>query len=116
MPALLPLRPWSGLALLAIAGLSSPLAATAEGLAVPVPLQCRLADGPWRPCLMQVERMGLAWQLKLNGEQISFSHDGRGNVRMRRERQDWVPVQARWSPDAALCWDGVCAKGELPLD
>lgn len=99
-----------GLLLLAMLG------AGAGGLAAPVPLQCRLGDGPWRPCVMRVESVGLAWQIQLNGEQISFRHDGRGRVRMRRASQEWVPVEARWSDDAALCWDGVCARGDLPLD
>lgn len=81
-----------------------------------VPLQCRLGDGPWRQCEMHVLQVGQQWQLRVNGEQISFSHDGLGNVRMRRGLSGWMPVEARWSPDASLCWDGVCARGDLPLD
>lgn len=92
------------------------LGAGAAELAAPVPLQCRLAQGPWRPCVMRVQILGVAWQLELNGEQISFHHDGQGQVRMRRGAHDWVAVESRWSEEAALCWDGVCAKGDLPLD
>jgi hypothetical protein len=65
---------------------------------------------------MQIQQLGVAWRLQLNGDAISFSHDGKGNVRMQQGRGSWVPVQPRWTPDAALCWDGICAKGDLPLD
>jgi len=92
------------------------MAAAAGELARPIPLQCRLGDGPWRQCQMRVERLGVAWQLEVNGEAIGFSHDGKGNVQMRRGSSSWVPVQAHWSAEAALCWDGICAKGDLPLD
>ncbi|MCH9713080.1 MAG: hypothetical protein K0U63_00795 [Cyanobacteria bacterium] len=81
-----------------------------------VPLRCRLDGGPWRDCLMVVERMGEAWQLLLGSEQFGFQHDGSGQVQMRRGQAPWLPVQARWTADAALCWDGICAQGNIPLD
>jgi len=31
-------------------------------------------------------------------------------------RSAWIPVDVHWSDDPALCWDGVCAQGDLPLD
>jgi hypothetical protein len=92
------------------------VASVGAELPEPIPLQCRLGAGPWRSCQMRVDQLGVAWQLHVNGEAISFSHDGQGNVRMQRGRSTWVPVQPHWSPEAALCWDGVCAKGDLPLD
>jgi hypothetical protein len=86
------------------------------GLAEPVELQCRLGDGPWQNCQMRVVALGLSWQLLLDGEQIGFQHDGKGNVRMQRAKGSWEPVQANWNAEAALCWNGVCARGDLPLD
>ena len=35
-----------------------------------VPLQCRLADGPWQDCHMQVEELGLHWFLLVGGQRI----------------------------------------------
>ncbi len=81
-----------------------------------VPLRCRLDGGPWRDCVMVVERLGEAWQLLLGSEQFGFQHDGSGQVQMRRGQARWLPVQARWTADAALCWDGLCAQGNIPLD
>jgi hypothetical protein len=103
----------AGLGLAGLMGQTIVLAGERPSL---VPLQCRLGDGPWRQCEMHVLQVGQQWQLRVNGEQISFSHDGLGNVRMRRGLSGWMPVEARWSPDASLCWDGVCARGDLPLD
>lgn len=87
-----------------------------ESVPEPVLLECRLGDGPWQHCQMRVVDLGVRWRLLVAGEQIGFQHDGRGNVRMQRSRGGWIPVQAHWSNDAALCWDGVCARGDLPLD
>lgn len=81
----------------------------------PVALQCQLDGGPWRDCLMRIESIGQRWSLQVGQEQVRFEHDGSGLVRMRREGR-WVPVQPHWRADAALCWDSICAKGEIPLD
>lgn len=89
---------------------------TRAGMAEAVLLQCRLDEGPWQDCQMRVLDLGLSWRLLVNGEQIGFQHDGKGNVQMQRARGSWVPVQAHWSAEAALCWNGVCARGDLPLD
>jgi hypothetical protein len=89
---------------------------TRSVLAEPVLLHCRLGDGPWQACQMRVADLGLSWQLLVNGERIDFRHDGKGNMRMQRARGSWVPVQAHWNAEAALCWNGVCARGDLPLD
>lgn len=82
----------------------------------PVPVRCRLAGGPWQDCQMLIERIGERWCLVVGAERVWFEHDGRGRVRMLRGSGGWIPVDARWTADAALCWDGICAKGELPLD
>lgn len=81
-----------------------------------VPLRCQVNGGVWRECQMVVERVGSLWQLVLGSERFGFEHDGRGQVRMRSGEGEWKPVQARWTADAALCWDGLCAQGDLPLD
>lgn len=91
-------------------------ASRAEPQHPPVPLRCRLEGGPWQDCRMTVEGLGERWSLLVGSERLSFEHDGRGRVRMQRGSRDWRPVEAQWTADAALCWDGVCAKGEIPLD
>jgi len=88
----------------------------ADGPLDPVELRCRMGNGPWRDCLMVVEQIGATWSLQVGSERIDFAHDGRGQVRMQRGRAAWIPVQSRWGKDATLCWDGICAKGEIPLD
>jgi hypothetical protein len=102
------------LAALLLTGIQ-PAASRGEVPLPPLALQCQLDGGPWRDCVMRIESIGQRWHLMVGREQVWFEHDGRGLVRMRRGR-GWVPVQPHWSADAALCWDGVCAKGEIPLD
>lgn len=87
----------------------------------PIPLRCREGSGPWRDCSLEVERLGERWSLLLDGQRLEFRHDGRGTVTMQRSSTAdpspaWVPVEALWTEDPALCWNGVCAQGDLPLD
>jgi hypothetical protein len=28
----------------------------------------------------------------------------------------WIPVESTWIAGPALCWNGVCAQGDIPLD
>jgi hypothetical protein len=81
-----------------------------------IPLECRLGEGPWRDCSMQVEQIGAHWTLIVEGERYEFRHDGRGSVRMLSSGEGWRPVSSRWNEDTSLCWDGVCARGDIPLD
>jgi hypothetical protein len=120
-------RPRSGLERVALAGLSAVIA-LAWSSAVPLraqssppspqryPVRCRLAAGPWTPCVMTIEQLGERWWLELGGHRVDFRHDGRGSVQMQRPPGQWQNVTSRWSDEQALCWDGVCAKGEFPLD
>ncbi|MEB3234264.1 MAG: hypothetical protein VKM98_02450 [Cyanobacteriota bacterium] len=98
--------------------LTTLLAAAPLQAQVPVPaqLRCRLAAGPWQHCRMALDADGLGWQLQIGAEQIRFRHDGRGAVAMERSGHAWQPVEARWLSDASLCWDGVCTRGQIPLD
>ena len=88
----------------------------ADSLPGQVSLQCRLADGPWQDCHMQVEKLGLHWFLLVGGQRIEFRHDGRGKVTMLKPSGGWQPVHSRWVENTDLCWDGVCARGDIPLD
>lgn len=81
-----------------------------------IALECRLASGPWQPCQMKVERLGAHWWLLIGDQRLEFRHDGRGQVTMQRGQENWRQVDSRWGDDASLCWDGVCARGEIPLD
>jgi hypothetical protein len=90
--------------------------AAQDGEAFSVPLRCQVDGGAWRACLMVVQQVGSQWHLVLGSERFGFQHDGRGLVQMQRGAGAWTPVQARWSADASLCWDGLCAQGAIPLD
>jgi len=79
-------------------------------------LQCRLSSGPWLPCRMEIRDIGLHWVLRIGEQRIEFRHSGDGAVRMQKGAGPWQPVKASWQADASLCWDGVCAKGAIPLD
>ncbi len=81
-----------------------------------VPLQCRLADGAWQSCTMRVDRLGEHWWLELGRRRIEFRHDGHGGIAMRWPGGPWRPVNSRWKSDGSLCWDGICARGAIPLD
>jgi hypothetical protein len=81
-----------------------------------LPLECRLGDGPWQACWMEVIEVGRHWVLRVGPRQLEFQHDGRGGVRMQRDGGPWRPVTARWQAPRDLCWDGLCARGEIPLD
>ena len=100
--------------LLGLFGLLQSVAATE--LVSDAPLRCRLGNGPWQPCRMVVQADGLGWELTIGQQRIGFRHDARGSVSMRKGPSPWKSVEARWMGDAALCWDGVCAQGAIPLD
>jgi hypothetical protein len=102
----------AGLMALAMAGVGLQ-AQTLPGL---VALECRLDEGPWQTCQMQVEQIGAHWFLLVGGQRIEFRHDGRGSVTMQKPSGGWRPVSSRWQEDTSLCWDGVCTRGDIPLD
>lgn len=82
-----------------------------------VPLECRLDSGAWSRCIMEVERLGEHWWICAGDQRIEFRHDGKGSITMQRGAgSPWQAVRASWSADATLCWDGVCARGAIPLD
>lgn len=80
-----------------------------------VPLECRLGEGPWQNCQMRVEQLGAHWFLLIGDRRIEFRHDGRGAVTMGEEGRS-QPVTSRWGEDRSLCWNGTCARGDIPLD
>jgi len=104
VPALLPLV--LGLGLVGLPALASQL----------VPLECRLDGGAWIPCTMAVEQLGVHWWISAGNLRVDFRADGRGGVAMRRSKAPWRAVSASWTAEAALCWNGVCARGAIPLD
>jgi len=92
---------------------------------VVVPLRCRVGNGPWQGCAMEVEQPGARWTLVVGQRRIGFRHDGSGTVRMQdpehgrqsgSHERGWIPVETSWIAGPALCWNGVCAQGDLPLD
>ena len=98
-----------------------PLSFSVQAAPVLIQLQCRLAAGPWQPCRMEVEQVGGHWWLLVGKRRIEFRHDGKGTVTMQglpahgSSSQGWRRVSSRWE-DTSLCWDGICARGPIPLD
>lgn len=100
-----------------------PLLHPGASLAQSVPLRCRVGDGPWQGCAMEVDQPGARWTLVLGQRRIGFRHDGSGTVRMQDPAPQsgvnghgWIPVETSWIAGPALCWNGVCAQGDIPLD
>lgn len=81
-----------------------------------VPLECQLRQGQWQPCWLTIIEVGQRWWLDVGGQRIEFRSDGRGSVTLRDAQGNSRLVQPVWTTQQALCWDGVCAKGDLPLD
>jgi hypothetical protein len=79
-------------------------------------LECQQERSPWRSCRMLVDHTGMAWELQLDHDAVHFRHGGDGAVMMRRGHAPWRPVTSHWRSDASLCWNGLCARGQIPLD
>ena len=84
--------------------------------ALQVPLECQLQGSGWQPCTLTIERMGEHWWLLVDGQRLDFRSDGKGSVTLSDASGRSQAVQPVWTAQHALCWDGVCAKGDLPLD
>jgi len=80
-----------------------------------IALECRLDPGSWAPCTLVVAEVGVRWWLLLDGARYSFHHDGRGLVELRRNGGEVQLVEGTWQGEA-LCWNTLCARGDLPLD
>jgi len=105
---------WPGLALSAGLVLWSVSARAEAPLRIPV--QCRLGSGPWRECTMAIQRAGEHWWLEVGAQRLEFRSDGRGQIRLIEPSGLKRVVSPRWEEQQALCWDGICAKGNFPLD
>jgi hypothetical protein len=64
---------------------------------------------------MEVMDVGRHWVVVMARRRFEFHHDGKGRVRMRANGP-WQEVTPRWEKDGSLCWDGLCVRGDLPLD
>lgn len=65
---------------------------------------------------MTIVRLGEHWWLQVGGSRLEFRSDGRGQVSLRTPLGNSLAVQPVWGEDRALCWNGVCARGDMPLD
>jgi hypothetical protein len=65
---------------------------------------------------MEVVELGSQWALVVGAQRLMFRHNGRGAVTMRSRPGPWRPVSSHWNDRQDLCWDGVCARGAIPLD
>ena len=81
-----------------------------------VPLECQLESAGWQPCQLTIEQLGSHWWLEMGGKRFDFHSDGRGGVTLTDSTGARKQVEPVWTAQQALCWDGVCAKGDLPLD
>lgn len=91
-------------------------AAAGAQAALTVPLECRIGSAPWSPCTMTIQRFGEHWWLQVGAQRLEFRSDGRGSITMRDGSGSQRAVHPIWREPRSLCWDGVCAKGDLPLD
>jgi len=103
------------LAMVSVAA-AGPGAAAVQAQGAVIPLECRLERGAWQPCRMEVIEIGSRWLLVVAGRRLEFRHDGRGGVSMQSDAGGWRSVSSRWEKPQNLCWDGVCARGAIPLD
>lgn len=104
----------SPLSLLLSVALTAPVV-QAQDLVVET--SCRVSAGPWQACRLAVQDPGSRWQLQLGSQVWSFSHNGRGVVRLRRGQGPWSSITSRWEKvGEVLCWGQLCARGPLPLD
>ena len=80
-------------------------------------LECRHEAGEWTPCQMEVESMANRWWLSFANQRFNFRNDGKGRMTMKIGKDSrWKLVKPRWVADRTLCWDEICARGEIPLD
>lgn len=93
-----------------------PLAQARAEANLQVPLECQLNQGSWEPCTLTIEQMGEHWWLQIGAQRLDFHSDGRGSVTLSADGSRPRAVQPIWTAQQALCWDGVCTKGDLPLD
>ena len=52
---------------------------------------------------------------ELGPRRIDFRNDGSGTVQML-DSTGWLPIETSWIAGPALCWNGLCAQGDIPLD
>ena len=97
--------------------------AAALGMAAPalpaisLPLECRRQHQNWRNCRFESEQPGASWQLAFEDQTVRFRHDGSGRMRMQlNANSPWTSVEPRWVAEQTLCWNEICARGEIPLD
>jgi hypothetical protein len=64
---------------------------------------------------MEVVDPGRRWFLVVGRRRYEFQHDGTGRMRMG-VNGTWREVTPRWDKDGSLCWDELCARGDIPLD
>lgn len=93
-----------------------PVVAARAQSALSVPLECQLHQGPWRPCTLTIEQMGEHWWLQIGEQRLVFHSNGRGSVTLSDQAGVSRTVEPVWTAQRELCWDGVCTKGDVPLD
>jgi hypothetical protein len=81
-----------------------------------LPLECQLHQGQWQPCTLTIEQIGEHWWLQIGRQRLVFRSNGRGSITLSDGAGATRTVQPVWTAQQALCWDGVCTKGEFPLD
>ena len=102
---------------------TSLLVAAGLGMAAParpafsVPIECRQQHQERLNCRYESDQPGRSWQLAFENKTVRFHHDGSGHMKMQLNNNgNWTGVQARWIAERTLCWNDVCARGEIPLD
>ncbi len=99
--------------------LVGPLLAMADARAqsaLSLPLECQLRQGHWQPCTLTIQQMGEHWWLQIGEQRLVFRSNGRGEITLSDPAGVTRTVQPIWTAQRELCWDGVCTKGDFPLD
>ena len=82
-----------------------------------LPMECRQQKQAWQPGRYESEQPGARWRLAFQNHTVHFRHDGTGLMHMQMgDQATWTTVQARWIAEGTLCWNDVCARGDIPLD
>lgn len=104
-----------GLWAVATALTSSGVAVIVHAQSQPVPLECRLHNGPWQPCQMKVITVGEQWTIVVGPRRFAFRHNGTGTVQVETGGRRFE-VSPTWAADQSLCWGTLCMRGAIPLD
>ena len=91
------------------------LSPAARGETQAIAVECRVGQGAWQTCQMEMVDQGRQWFVVVGQRRYAFQHDGTGHMRMG-VGGGWQEVTPHWGPDQSLCWGTICVRGDIPLE